>query len=153
MSGAWACRIAPWYGVICPRVLDGRKKKKGRTKVSSRTQSPSIMLAAVGKFMLFAVSVSWSIVHYCPSPSFQGANTLRGDNLLALLYALSAVSLVGEGIRRLSARLPDQGSLCATFFHLPRCDLHGVSLFGRVHRRRGVNLTASPCDLTVPFCG
>lgn len=46
--------------------------------------------------MLFAVSVSWSIVRHCPSPSSQGANTLRGDNLLALLCSLSAGSLVEE---------------------------------------------------------
>lgn len=46
--------------------------------------------------MLFAVSVSWSIVRHCPSPSSQGANTLRGDNLLVLLCSLSAGSLVEE---------------------------------------------------------
>lgn len=65
--------------------------------------------------MLFAVSVSWSIVRHCPSPSFQGANTLRGDNLLALLHALSAGPLVRERGRTVVS-LPDQGSLRSASF-------------------------------------
>lgn len=73
-----------------------RKKRKkgtevsvlGKPRVSARREG-----AARGKFMLFAVSVSWSIVHHCPRPSSRGADTFRNDNLLVLLHALSAVHL------------------------------------------------------------
>lgn len=80
--------------------------------------------------MLFAVSVSWSIVRHCPSPSSQGANTLRGDNLLALLCSLSAGPLVQERgdtstwPRVTSKRLaPWQGAFPPLVDHPGRCHL------------------------------
>jgi len=75
-------------------VKKGRRARRCPSSVSRNC--PCDEEALRGKFMLFAVSVSWFIVHYCPRPSSRGANTFRNDNLLVLLYALSAVSLVGK---------------------------------------------------------
>lgn len=72
-------------------VKKGRRARRCPSSVSR--DCPRDEKALRGKFMLFAVSVSRSIVHYCPRPSSRGANTFRNDNLLVLLYALSAVHL------------------------------------------------------------
>jgi len=73
----------------------GKKKEGGREVVHllGKPRLSERCEALRRKFMLFAVSVSWSIVHYCPRPSFRGANTFLNDNLPVLLYALSTVHL------------------------------------------------------------
>lgn len=71
-----------------------KKKRRGGTEVSGK---PRLSERRRRKFMLFAVSVSWSIVHYCPRPSSRGANTPFETIICSYYYtALSAVHLSEE---------------------------------------------------------
>lgn len=93
---SWSCRgerRSPWRKASGQHRVALVKKRRARRCPSVSRDCPCDEEVLRGKFMLFAVSVSRSIVHYCPRPSSRGANTFRDDNLLVLLYALSAVHL------------------------------------------------------------